>query len=160
AVQSALHVIEAQAKFENSEQPVHIRAAEHAGRYYLDLCNKDWQSIEIDSLGWRVVDRPPVRFRRARGMQALPIPLTGGNIYLLRQFLNVAADDDFVLAVMWTLAALRSKGPYPVLVPVGERGSGKSTITRILRALVDPNKALLRTQPRDERDLCITANNG
>jgi hypothetical protein len=31
---------------------------------------------------------------------------------------------------------------------------------RVLRALVDPNTAALRTTPRDERDLVIAANNG
>lgn len=159
AISTALAVIEAKAHFEGPECAVHIRTAEYSGRHYIDLCNNSWQAVEIDAEGWRVIDRPPVRFRRARAMQALPTPLTGGNINALRQFVNVATDDDFVLAVTWTLAALRNKGPYPVLVPVGEQGSGKSTLTRILRALVDPNKALLRTQPRDERDLCITANN-
>jgi 5S rRNA maturation endonuclease (ribonuclease M5) len=159
AIATALAVIEARAHFDSPARPVYVRTAEHEGRYYIDLCNEGWQAIEIDADGWRVIDRPPVRFRRARGMQALPVPAPDGNIDLLRQFVNVATDEDFVLAVTWTLAALRNRGPFPVLVPMGEQGSGKSTITRILRALVDPNKALLRTQPHDERDLRITANN-
>mgnify|MGYP001567769299 FL=1 len=62
--------------------------------------------------------------------------------------------------VAWLVAAFRPIGPYPVLDIEGEQGSAKSTTGRVLRALVDPNKADLRTVPRDERDLMIAAHNG
>ena len=42
----------------------------------------------------------------------------------------------------------------------GEQGSAKTTMGRMLRALVDPNKAPLRSESRDERDLVIAASNG
>src|SRR5262249_20412689 len=73
---------------------------------------------------------------------------------------NIRNDDDWRLLVAWLVATLRPTGPYPVLVVHGEQGSAKSTLERILRALVDPNKAALRTTPRDERDLVIAATNG
>ena len=38
--------------------------------------------------------------------------------------------------------------------------SAKSTTVRILWALVDPSTAPLRTTPRQERDLYISANSG
>jgi hypothetical protein len=50
-----------------------------------------------------------VRFRRAAGMQALPMPVSGGSIETLRSFLNVKTDSDFVLAVAWALACLRDR---------------------------------------------------
>jgi hypothetical protein len=55
------------------------------------------------------------------------------------------------------LAALRPKGPYPVLVLQGEQGSSKSTTERLLRAVVDPSTAPLRSTPRSEHDLYIAA---
>jgi hypothetical protein len=42
----------------------------------------------------------------------------------------------------------------------GEQGSGKSGTTRMLRALIDPNNAPIRSLPRNERDLAISAING
>lgn len=60
----------------------------------------------------------------------------------------------------WVLAALRNHGPYPVLVLSGEQGSAKSTFSRVLRSLLDPNTAPLRALPRGDRDLFIAANNG
>jgi len=116
--------------------------------------------VEIDSDGWRVVDEPPVRFRRAAGMRALPTPVPGGSIETLRRFLNVQSDNDFVLAVAWVLAALRNIKPYPMLALSGEQGSDKSTFSAVLRALIDPKAAPLRALPQEDRDLFIAANNG
>ncbi len=160
ALQSALNVIEAKAHFDAPERQVHIRVGELDGRLYLDLGDKAWRAIEIDAIGWRIVDNPPVRFRRASGMKAMPIPVSGGSIESLRSFLNVQTDNDFVLVVAWALACLRNRGPYPVIVLSGEQGSAKSTFSAILRALLDPNTAPLRALPREDRDLFIAASNG
>jgi len=130
------------------------------GALYLDLGDETWRAVEIDATGWRVIDNPPVRFRRASGMQPLPIPVSGGSIATLRSFLNVKSETDFVLVVAWALACLRSRGPYPVIVLSGEQGSAKSTFSAILRALLDPNTAPLRALPREDRDLFIAASNG
>src|SRR6266853_1018080 len=64
------------------------------------------------------------------------------------------------LLTTWLLAALRHGGPYPLLVIAGEQGSAKTVLSKMLRALVDPNVAPVRTLPREERELMIAANNG
>lgn len=160
ALQSALNVIEAKAHFDAPERSVHIRVGGLDGRLYLDLGDVNWRAVEIDATGWRVIENPPVRFRRAAGMRALPVPTRGGSIATLRSFLNVRSDADFVLVVAWALAVLRNCGPYPVLGLSGEQGSAKSTACAILRALLDPNTAPLRALPREDRDLFIAASNG
>jgi hypothetical protein len=103
---------------------------------------------------------PPVRFRRAAGMLPLPIPIPGGSIDALAPFLNLPGRSDFVLVVAWLLAALRHGGPYPLLAVSGEQGSAKTVLSKVLRALVDPNAAPVRTMPREERDLFIAAGHG
>jgi hypothetical protein len=159
ALQSALNVIEAKAHFDAPEREVYIRVGGLDGRLYLDLGDDTWRAIEIDATGWRIIDQPPVRFRRAAGMLPLPAPQPGGSIERLRIFLNVASDSDFVLVVSFILACLRNRGPYPVLVLSGEQGSAKSTFSAIVRALLDPNTAPLRALPREDRDLFIAASN-
>jgi len=159
ALQTAIGMIESVAMFDGDERSVYLRVAADGNVLYIDLANSDWQAIEIDATGWRVISRPPVRFRRAAGMLALPRPERGGSVEALRDFLNVK-DGDFVLTVAWLLAALRNTGPYPVLTVSGEQGSAKSTCSTILRALVDPNTAPLRALAREDRDLFIAATNG
>ena len=50
-------------------------------------------------------------------------------------------------------------GPYPILILTGEQGSAKTTTARVVRQLIDPFSPSVRSQPRDERDLMIAANN-
>src|SRR5262245_29836883 len=126
----------------------------------IDLGTDDWRAIEIDEDGWRVIEDPPVRFRRPAGMRALPAPTRGGDISKLRRLVNVKDHADFVLLVCWLLAAMQNRGPYPVLAISGEQGTAKSTLVAILRALVDPNVSPLRALPREDRELFIQATNG
>ena len=160
ALQSALNIIEAQAHFDAPERSVHVRIAGLDGKLYLDLGDARWRAVEVDATGWRVISDPPVRFRRTSGMRPLPVPETGGSIRDLYRFVNLADDGARVLVVEWLLAAYRDRGPYPVLVLSGEQGTAKSMLAKILRELVDPNTAPLRSLPRDDRDLFIAATNG
>jgi ribosomal protein S16 len=172
AVQDALGVLESKAIFGGPQISVYTRVAEYDGKIYIDLCNEKWEVVEITSTGWRVVADPPVRFRRARGMLALPYPVAGGSISELRPFVNVAADGadadiqdnskdrDFILMCAWLVQSLRPTGPYPVGVLHGEQGSAKSTTQRVLRSLIDPNVSPLRSEPRSEHELMIAATNG
>jgi hypothetical protein len=159
ALNLAIDMLDAIAATDGDERQVYLRTAELEGIVYVDLCDKEWRAIEISARsGWRIIDRPPVRFRRSPAMLPLPEPKSGGSINLLRQYLNVRNDDDFVLVVAWLLAALRPRGPYPVLALSGEHGSAKSTFAKIMRALIDPNELPIRLPPKDERDLFVAAN--
>src|SRR3974377_1746757 len=160
AIGSALDLLEARAQFDGAERAVNIRVAEYAGRLYLDLADKHWRAVAIGPDGWQVIGCPPVRFRRSPGMLPLPVPERGGSIEAVRSFLNLSNQNDFVLAVAWLLAALRSRGPYPLLAISGEQGSAKTVLSKLLRALVDPNVAAVRALPREERELIIAANKG
>src|SRR6516164_1317575 len=160
AIGSALDLLEARAQFDAPERVVSIRVAEHVGRIYLDLADEHWRAVEIGPDGWRVVGCPPVRFCRSPGMLPLPVPERGGSIEALRLFLNLSNQNEFVLVVAWLLAALRPRGPYPLLAISGEQGSAKTVLSKLLRALVDPNVAAVRALPREERELMIAANNG
>ena len=102
----------------------------------------------------------PVKFRRARGMLALPTPRTEGNVDVLRRFVNFADDDDWRLVAAWLATSLMPSGPYPVLNIHGEQGSARSALARCAKLLIDPNTASLRSRPREERDLVIAATNG
>jgi hypothetical protein len=159
ARQSALSVLEARARFEGKTYPVFVRCAELDSAIYFDLANDDWQAIEVTADSWRIVDNPPVRFKRAKAMLPLPTPVPGGSVEQLRQFINVS-DEDYPLVLAWLVAAFCPQGPYPLLNLHGEQGSGKSTQARMLRELTDPNCAPIRAEPKEARDLMIAANNG
>ncbi len=159
AVQDALNLLRAKALFEGEAHEVHVRIAGDRDAIHLDLGDHEWQAVEITAAGWQVVCDPPRKFRRPRGLYPLPLPARGGTISDVRPFLNAANDDDFRMMVSWLVAAMCPWGPYPVLILGGEQGSAKTTTARVLRLLFDPNKADLRSEPRDTRDLSIAAAN-
>jgi hypothetical protein len=159
ALEDALTCLEGHALFDAGQHPTAVRLAQHDHAIYLDLADERWRAVRIDDRGWRVVESPPVRFLRPKGLLPLPEPTRGGTVGTLRSFVN-CTDEDWPLVAAWLLAALRPAGPYPLLVLHGEQGSAKSSTARALRALVDPNAALLRCEPKEPRDLMIAATNG
>ncbi len=171
ALQDALGLLEARAQFDGMEKEIYVRVAggPDGGSIYVDLANERWEVVEITAVGWRVLpsERAPVRFRRSRGMLALPAPAASTELRdgrdslddLLRDFINVSDECAIRLIGAWLVQALRPTGPYPVLLFQGEQGSAKSTAERLVRSLVDPSTAPLRTTPRNERDLVIAATN-
>lgn len=159
AIQAAIGTLAGMAKFDGAERAVYLRTGMRDGRIYIDLGDPDWRAVQIDGLGWSVLNDPPVRFRRPRGLRPLPAPQRGGSLDDLQQVLNLRSRGDLALVVAWLLQALLPTGPYPTLILTGEQGTAKSTVTRVLRRLVDPNHSDLRSEPRDARDLAVSADN-
>ena len=161
AMRDALGSIDGLARFEGDEHSVFLRAAyDNENRVYVDLGLPDWSAVEISAGGWQIVPNPPVRFRRASRMQALPIPESGDprdSIYKLKGFLNLESDTNFQLIVGWILSCFLPKGGYPVLVLYGEQGTGKTTLVRVIRDVVDPNESPLRKAPKCTEDLMVSA---
>ena len=94
----------------------------------------------------------------------MPVPMADAEmmheaIEKLFTYTNVATEKDFCLLVSYLLFALHGQGPFPVLVLLGEPGAAKSTLLELLKSLVDPNRAPLRTPPRNAHDMFVAANN-
>ena len=160
AVKDAVENLCGKALFESPCHEVHVRVAEHEGSIYVDLANDDWEAVRISASGWEVVPsrQVPVKFRRPKGMLPLPRPIRGGDLYELKRFVNIE-EKYFVLYVAWILSCFRPGRAFAILIIIGEHGSAKSTMAEFTRKLIDPNHALLRSRPRDERDLLIAATN-
>ena len=158
-LEDSIRILEAQAVNEGAKYQPSIRVGRVGKALYLDLCDAHWRAVEITASGWAVVEKPAVKLLRSSSMRALPEPEAGGMIEELRGFLNVRSDDDFMLVVAWLVAALRDRGPYPVLAINGEAGAGKSVFSRMIRMLIDPSAALIRAVPKDDRDLVVSAGN-
>jgi len=163
AVRAATALLESFALFDGVTREVFVRRAAVDGKVYIDLCDELWRAVEIDERGWRVIDEPQVRFRRAPGMLPLPEPERSDpkqGLQRVRDLMRIKGDEDFILIVAWLLAALAGRSPYTILCILGEPGATKTTTARLLRMLIDPNDAPSRRLPRDARDLYIAANRG
>lgn len=154
-----LATLEGKAVFDGPQYQDHIRVADHEGRVIIALCDNEFRYVDVGPEGWQVVNDSPVRFRRTKRMKPLPVPERGGSLDELRPFINVTAEH-WKLFVAFAVAALRPRGPYPILKLLGEHGSAKTTSARVARDLSDPCTAPTRSAPRSDRDLNIAAHNG
>lgn len=158
ALEDALRLLEAKAKFGGNVQQVYTRVAYLEDRIIIDLANEAWEAIEVTSTGWEIVRDPPIKFRRDKNMGAFPLPVPRGNIGKLKRFFNLADDNEWQLLVSSIITAFRGAGPYFIVILIGEEGSAKSTVARVIKAITDPSiTAPLRSLPRNEQDLAIAA---
>lgn len=158
SLQEAIDTLSGMARFGSAVNEVFIRVGSKDEKLYIDLGDDTGRAVEISRDGWSVISRPPVKFRRTKGMLPLPEPVKGGSVMELGEHVNLKGDD-LTLAIGWILAALRPTGPYPILVENGAQGSSKSTTAKMLRALVDPSHMPLRSEARNVQDLMIAADN-
>jgi hypothetical protein len=160
-ISDALGVFEGRAVYDGPQKEVFCRIAQHGEAVYIDLGDPEWRAIEVTPEGWSVVSEYPVKFRRAKGMLELPVPIENDPDAErhFRECINVQTDEDFALVKAWVLGSLRPTGPYPVMWLKGPHGSAKTTTCKIFRQLLDPNQAAMRPLPKEERDFMIAASN-
>lgn len=144
------------AKLERPEFLTGIRVAEHSDVVYIDLANKKRQIVKVTPTGWSIVDNAPVRFIRPFGLLPLPTPLAGGSLDEFKKFINIE-DDDLPLLLAFMVACFHPTGPYCLLQVVGEQGSAKTSLMRLIHDIVDPNIAIGITLPKDVKDCLVAA---
>ena len=145
------------------QQEVFLRVAQTNGNIYIDLCNEDWSVIEITKDNWQIIDESPVAFIRNNYM--LPMQKPRGtydtpfnhSITSLKKHINVK-NEDFILVVGVLMMYLQNgDGGMPLLIVNGEAGTGKSTFTKMIRELVDPNSEPILMHPKED-NIPIIAN--
>lgn len=159
AIEETVRILEAKAIAYGPCRKEWLRVGERDGKLYLDLGCPQWRAIEISANGPEILEGHDLPFVRPEGMQALPDPVFGEEnaINDLRTFVNADSDEDFHLIVAWVLGSMRAAEEYPLLILNGEQGTGKSTLSRLLRSIVDPHAIDMLSAPKEDRDLFVLA---
>jgi hypothetical protein len=155
ALIDAINTLTSVAKFDGKTEPVFLRVGEFEGNIAIDSGQTDHSCFIVSKDGWSNKDAPPINFRRSGKPLSLPQP-SKADFSRLWKYVNVRPADR-VLVAAFMLAALRPRGPYPILILIGEQGSGKSRTARALKALTDPSASPLRSPPKDVSDLLVAA---
>ena len=157
ALNEAVGLIEAIALFQGSEHEIWVRVASADSSVWVDLASAAGEVVKITSRGWTIGPCPRhIKFLRPPGTLPLPTPVPGGSFQDLRSVINVT-NDDWPLIAGWMLGAFLPGGPFPILFLNGPQNSAKTTATRIIRSLIDPNEVFADTLKSDERVLAISA---
>ncbi|HLJ49562.1 MAG TPA: hypothetical protein VKU01_26295 [Bryobacteraceae bacterium] len=156
ALSQSVRMLQAHARFGEMPQreiPTRIGTIGHPLRptsLTIDLATPSSRIIAITPQGWTIRDDLGSEFLAVSGALPLPPPKTapGNLVERLRQLLPVHSTLALHRIIAWLYSALRPAGPYPILILTGPPASGKSTIARILRTLIDPHVSPLQGLPR------------
>ncbi|WP_020587455.1 hypothetical protein [Desulfobacter curvatus] len=143
-------------------KPVFRRIGRTPDAIYIDLGTPGFDVIEITGESVREIQNPPVKFIRSK----IQLPIEGAKIdaqsedlNLLKKYVKFKAENDFILFVAWLMSCLNTDGGYPPLFLVGEQGSAKSTVSTLIKNLLDESTVPLRNLSTGMRNLMIAASN-
>jgi len=144
--------IQAEARcFDTARRTLFNRMAKLEDKLYYDLSDDEWRAVEITPERWRIVSSPPI-FRRYKHQVPQVEPVKGGNLDDLWSFFNIPEKDRRLFLAL-VISYLVPDIPHPILILHGEHGSGKSTVGRYMKMLVDPSAVLTHALPKDSQGL-------
>ena len=156
----AVRAIEAIARRGDTRE-VFLRVGSGGDRIFIDMATPEPRAIEVGPNGWSIVVDPPVHLVHSATAKPLPEPAPAVSrrrvIRRLARFFGFRPTDDrFVLMLGFLMAPLMRRGPYPIMIFIGEQGSGKTSRGRMLKLSIDPTRGNVRGRPKSAEDLAIS----
>ena len=144
----AAGTLSAHAEFSGESRELSTRAAWHEGILYYEL--RPGKVVRVGPGGWSFEAKPPVLFRRYVNLKALPDPEAGGSLDVLDGLVNLKSERDRRLFKAYLVTLPLEHVGRPIFNASGAMGSGKTTIQRLIKRLLDPTAPeTVRFDPRD-----------
>src|SRR5215218_8835859 len=144
----AAGTLSAHAEFSGESRELYTRAAWHEGILYYEL--RPGKVVRVGPGGWTLAANPPVRFRHYVNLKALPDPDAGGSLDVLDGLVNLKSERDRRLFKAYLVTLPLEHVGRPIFNASGAMGSGKTTIQRLIKRLLDPTAPeTVRFDPRD-----------
>lgn len=123
------------------------------GKIAYFLADSEWTIMAISPNGWKAAKSKKLKFLRDRFDEAQLMPVSGGDLLsLLRQYVNMD-HDSFVLFVVYVVQAYSRYSSHFAAILSSAKGTGKTTLSKVMRALIDPSKTGATLMPSNEGDL-------
>lgn len=120
---------------------------EYDSAIYYDLFNENQDVIKIypDNIELSI-DTPSI-FLRKKSMLSQVMPDFSykspeeikGVLYELKNYINVSNDDLFLI-IIYIITAFNTNVSHPILILLGGAGTSKTTSSRVISKIIDPNK--------------------
>jgi len=152
SVNAALNVLGAKAIFDGEKIELQNRVAKVEEEIYYDLTDRKWRAIKINKEGWQIVDNPPILFRRYSHQKSQITPGEENDIFSVLKFTNLKDKDHEQLLLVYLVSCFIPDIPHPVPILYGGQGSAKSTLSKILRKIIDPSILEILSYPKGVRE--------
>lgn len=132
----------------------HVRAVQKGEdkTIWYSLNDQKRRAVEIKKSGWDLVDEPPC-FRRFDHMGEQVPPDRTGDFKKIEEYITIDNYDEKILLIIWIVAQFIPAIEKPLLAIYGPQGSAKSTLSTLIRLLVDPSQLMLVTFPATTNEL-------
>lgn len=160
AIDSIMEEMVAKAYTSGTVRKVYIRTGINKDKQVvIDLGGKGFCVIENGN--YRITTSTDVTFWRPNKMIALPSPEEieiGDFLKIFKSLFNLNVEEEYLLLLTYILKAyVTESGAHVILIIQGLQGFGKTTVSNILRMLIDPTSPSLTSLASTLNDLLITA---
>lgn len=159
SIRQALNVLEAKAVYDGETKNLSLRVAKHDGAIYYDLADDKWRTVKVEPGRWVVENNPPILFQRYQNTASQVLPQKGGILELLKKYVNLKHEGDWVLLVACLVSAFVPNIPHVISVFYGDKGSAKTTAQRVLKKIIDPAVLETMTLADCKNELVLTLKN-
>ncbi|MBQ8903584.1 MAG: hypothetical protein IJY73_04735 [Oscillospiraceae bacterium] len=123
------------------------------------LCDIQRNCIKVTPNGWKIVTSPENKFIiTSENQQQIKPRKTDENLLsLLDKYINTDKDSK-ILFIAWLVQAF-CEGNHSALLIMADRGSGKSTLTKMIRKILDPSRTNSVVFPNKTDNLLTTLSN-
>lgn len=142
-VQSAIQILAACARYDGPEYSLGTRVVRTSEAIWYDLGQ---DIVRVTATGWTVVPEPYPLFVRYTHQRPQVVPTPGGDLRSLLSLVNLPGREtglssDQLLVLVSLVLMIVPDIAHPVLCIHAEQGAGKTSLMRMLRALIDPSAA-------------------
>ncbi len=149
-VRKIIGLAKIKAKYDGKQKDLNKRVAEHKDAFYYDMTNDDWGVIQITPNKWGYGHTSKVLFERYQTQKPQVMPIQNGDFNKIDKYLKNVPPHQRILAKVNMIACLVPNISHAVVVLQSEKGSGKTTLTQMIKAIVDPgNKYPLQLNPKE-----------
>ncbi len=140
SIKTAINVLEGIACFDGGEHKLANRLSWNDNCLWYDLINDNWETIKISEEGWNIDSNPPILFKRYSHNLEQVLPSTSEkDAKLILNYVNITDQKQKILFLVYMISCFIPDFPHPLLVIFGQRGSAKSTLSKLLRNIIDPS---------------------
>lgn len=154
-MQTVIQILKAQAFFGENVQELSVRVATYEHSLWYDLGRG--RVVQTYKGNWLVLDSQPIIFRHFQHQRPQITPTEGGSLDTLFNFINISNEDDRLLLLVFLVSSLIPGFSHPILALFGLQGSAKSTVSKLLKSLIDPSALSTISAPTNEKEFIQTA---
>ncbi len=149
--------------FEGPRHSLDVRIAGNGMEIYIDPGNSSYNLVKITPGKIEIINPEVPRHRRYRGTLPMKIDFSGSreDLELLVRQWKFSEPKDHMLFMVSRGAALVPGKPNPIVTVSGDNGSGKSNLTLLAKAMIDPsimNSSSIKAGKDDELTQALAHN--